>query len=95
MTDWLLYENPDEIGVDAAIEILVSTFPDLKEGWDSYIAKQYKNYIKDRLDFVDIGEVSHYIADRIQSEKFDGFDDFFEKVEVVLGKGMNVPKISS
>ena len=74
---------------DTIFETLVPIFSDLKTKWDSYITDTYENnsYKTDRLDYVDIGEISRFIVNKFKRQETKDFGAFFEKVEMLLDEG--------
>lgn len=69
MTDWILYKDahPELFDIDRALIALVNSLPDLKDRWDKYIHEEYKNYSTERLDYIDIGEIAHFILDKFKA----------------------------
>ena len=76
--------QPETYTIDKAIEALVNSLPDLKVRWDKYLQKTYNNYQQERLDYVDIGEISSHLYERIISRRMDDFDNFFDTLELIL-----------
>ena len=79
--------DKEPINRDVALALLTSVFPELKQHWDNYLKKEYSNYREDRLDYVDIGELTDFIVKRKKNDNTSGFDVFFEHVETILVHG--------
>lgn len=84
--------NQEKINRDAALEMLISVFPDLKQQWESHIKSEYQNYDEERLDYVDIGEIIRYIVEKKKSSNTFRFDEFFNRVETILVNGDDYTK---
>lgn len=86
MTDWILYKDvhPEHLDIDRAMKLLTNSLHGFQPKWDKYVQETYKDYQKERLDYVDIGEHASFIRDGIFANNTEGFDKFFDTVEYVL-----------
>lgn len=85
-------KNQETIKRDAALEMLISVFPDLKRQWESHIESEYQNYDDERLDYIDIGEIIRYIVEKKRCNDTSRFDEFFNRVETILVNGDDYTK---
>jgi hypothetical protein len=86
MNDWMLYKdsNPDIMNVENAIKALTNALPDFYKQWEKYLDENYKDYPKERLDYVDISEHARFVRDSILSNNLKDFDEFFNTIEFIL-----------
>ena len=67
--------------------MLTTVFPALEHQWKSYLEVEYQHYNQARIDYVDIGEINRYIVDKKKRNDTSGFDEFFNRVELILTYG--------
>lgn len=86
MTNWQLYNDSKSslFDTDKAINLLNDSLDGFKEKWGKYIDETYDDYAKERLDYVDIAEISRNICDRISARQTNDFDKFFDNLELIL-----------
>lgn len=86
MTDWILNKDSKSylFDTDKAINLLNDSLNGFKEKWKKYIDETYDDYSKERLDYVDIAEISRNIYDRIVDGQTNDFDKFFGNLELIL-----------
>ena len=92
MKDLRVYTNKDIIDRDSALELLSSTFPDLKEQWDVYKRTEYRDYQSERLDYIDIGVIIDFIVSKVKFGRTTDLDELFNRVEIILTKGDDYTK---
>ena len=86
------FKSDNKIDRDAALALLTSPFPDLKEQWERHKSSEYTDYQSERLDYVDIGVINRYIVDKFKVHQPKEFDDFFNRVEIILNQGDDYTK---
>ena len=70
--------------VNNIFERLISTDKALKDEFDNYIKEEYKNEQNERLNYLDIGEISRYLITKLKNGQTEMFHTFFEQVEIIL-----------
>ena len=70
----------NKFDTDSAILFLINSISGLKENWENYIDKEYKNYPSERNDYIDIAEISRNICDWIITKQTDDFNTFFDNL---------------
>lgn len=80
-----LNKNYNSINRDKVISLLLNSLgDDLKDSWDEHVISSFEKSSSDKLDYVNIGEIAHYIKERILSNKTDSFQSFFVQIEDIL-----------
>ena len=70
--------------IDIFFEVLTSTDKVLKEFFEKYIEEEYKESRDQRLNYIDITEISRYIINKLKNEQTEYFTLFFNSVEEIL-----------
>lgn len=83
-------ENPAikyrQADIEQVFQKLISGWSELTDYYNSQ-SKSYGDTLEDRLAYVDVGNISRFIVDKIQAGQTDNFEQFFENVEDIMIHG--------
>jgi hypothetical protein len=65
-------------------DTIISVDIQLKTHFDNFLLEEYNNDFDSRLYYVDMGEISRFIVDKIKSKQSYFLKDLFIKVEQIL-----------
>ena len=89
MTNWILYKDENSINRDEALELLVSSLPNIEEEWSSYLQNEYGQVFisANRLHYLDVAAIGRIVVKRIKNGEEEGLKEFFEAVENIITFG--------
>jgi hypothetical protein len=70
--------------IDKVFMTLTSFDEALTQHFDSYLTEAYRHDLTERLDYLDIAEISRFIVDKFKAHQLDLFPTFFLQVETIL-----------
>ncbi len=82
-----------KIGIDKALEIIISCHQEVTSSWDSYIREEYNgNYSNNGDPMVDIITIVEFVVGKIKNSQTSGLKELFSAIEEVLENGDNSVK---
>ena len=83
MQNWKYYkdEHIEFYTSERAINSLVEALYDFENKWLDYLKSEYKDYQKEKLNYVDISFIGRYVIELLKENKNNELDVFFETVE--------------
>jgi hypothetical protein len=82
------YQQSD---IEKVFQKLISNWNELTDFYNSEIKIEYGNQ-NDRLNYMDIGEISRFIVEKKKAEQTETFQIFFENVEEIMIYGEHYVK---
>ncbi|HLP65091.1 DUF7674 family protein [Flavobacterium sp.] len=82
------YQQSD---IEKVFQKLISNWNELTDFYNSEVKIEYDNQ-NDRLNYMDIGEISRFIVEKKKAEQTETFQIFFENVEEIMIYGEHYVK---
>ncbi len=76
----------DRGNIDRVFSALVSVDEELKNYFNNYLRAEYDDSSSERVNYLDIAEISRFLIERIKTGQTFFFQDLFTQVEVIFSK---------